>query len=164
MKHHFFIPTPLGELTACEENECLTVLCWERISPEKSIYGNTPLIRETTQQIEAYFEHRLTHFTLPYQAEGTGFQKQVWKEICNVPYGSTWSYQELAQHCENGKACQAVGTACGKNPLVLIIPCHRIINKNGSTGNYHGGAERKIRLLEHEKRTATLFPLSVINL
>lgn len=164
MTHFFFIPTPLGELTVCTEGEELTRLSWERTSVEGAEFGSTPLIRETARQIQAYFERRLTCFSLPYRLSGSTFRKRVWTEMSAIPYGCTWSYQDLARHCQQEKACQAVGTACRENPLVLIIPCHRVINKNGATGNYYGGAERKRLLLELEKQPTTLFPLSVINL
>lgn len=163
MKHYLFLPTPLGELTVCEEDEKLIHICWDR-HPEEGIFGTTPLLRETAEQIQAYFAHRLTRFALPYRTEGSDFQKRVWQEMSRIPYGSTWSYQELARHSGQEKACQAVGTACRKNPIALILPCHRVINKNGAPGNYNGGAERKRLLLAHEGQHTSLFPLSVINL
>lgn len=163
MKHYLFLPTPLGELTVCEEDEKLIHICWDR-HPEEGIFGTTPLLRETVEQIQAYFAHRLTRFALPYRTEGSDFQKRVWQEMSRIPYGSTWSYQELARHSGQEKACQAVGTACRKNPIALILPCHRVINKNGAPGNYNGGAERKRLLLAHEGQHTSLFPLSVINL
>lgn len=163
MKHYLYLTTPLGELTVCEEHEQLTRICWDR-QPAEGIFGPTPLLRETAAQMEAYFAHRLTRFTLPCHLEGSDFQILVWKEMSRIPYGKTWSYQELARQCGPEKACQAVGTACRKNPIALIIPCHRVINKNGAPGNYNGGAERKRLLLAHENPCGTLFPLSVINL
>lgn len=163
MNHYFFIPTPLGELTVCEENEKLTQICWGHIIPTGTS-ALTPLIREAECQIRAYFAHRLTFFDLPYQLNGTDFQKQVWQAISHIPYGTTLSYQELSRQCRQEKACRATGNACGKNPLVVLIPCHRVIRQNGTYGNYHGGQERKRLLLELESNRPQLFPLSVINL
>lgn len=163
MKHYSYIETPMGCMTVCEEDQLLTKLLWGKI-PMEGIYKETALLRLTAKEINAYFQKKLTKFSVPYSLCGSEFQKDVWKTLALVPYGTTISYQELALKCGHPKACRAVGTACKNNPINLIIPCHRIINKNGTAGNYRGGAERKRHLLILEKKEVTLFPHSVIYL
>ena len=102
------------------------------------------------EQLEAYFQQHLTSFTVPLAAQGTYFQNQVWQALTEIPYGKSWSYLELAQHINNPKAVRAVGGANGKNPIAIIVPCHRVIGANGTLTGYASGVERKAWLLEHE--------------
>lgn len=163
MKYYSYIETPLGYMTACEENDLLTELLWEQ-NPIKESYKETALLKLTEKEIQAYFRRELTCFSIPYKLQGTDFQKSVWTVLAQVPYGTTISYQELAEKCGHPKACRAVGTACGNNPINLIIPCHRIVNKNGASGNYRGGSERKKHLIAHENDKLSFFSHSVIYL
>lgn len=163
MKYFFHIETPLGFLTACEEDRKLIKLLWGKLTPEGH-YRKTSLLDQTDNEIQAYFRQELTAFSIPYLLQGTDFQKDIWNTLATIPYGTTISYQELARQSGHPKACRAAGTACAENPINLIIPCHRIVNKNGTTGNYRGGAERKRQLLILENKKTALFPLSVINL
>lgn len=163
MKYYRYIETPLGSLTACEENNLLTELLWDKISVN-GFYKETNLLNLVEKEIKAYFRKELTRFSIPYQLKGTDFQKDIWQTLAKIPYGNTISYQELARKSGHPKACRAVGTACSKNPINLIIPCHRIVNKNGTPGNYRGGNERKKHLLAHESNEAGVFQHSVIYL
>ncbi len=163
MKYFFHIETPLGFLTASEEDRKLIKLLWGKLTPE-GCYRKTSLLAQAENEIQAYFRKELTSFSIPYYLQGTDFQKEVWNTLATVPYGSTISYQELARKSGHPKACRAVGTACAENPINLIIPCHRIINKSGATGNYRGGVGRKRQLLILENKETMLFPHSVINL
>lgn len=113
--------------------------------------------RNAREQLEAYFAGDLTTFDLPLNPTGTDFQKQVWKALLQIPFGETVSYQAIANSINNPKAVRAVGAANGRNPIGIIVPCHRVIGANGSLTGYAGGLERKQWLLEHEQRQARLF-------
>jgi methylated-DNA-[protein]-cysteine S-methyltransferase len=106
------------------------------------------------QQLAAYFAGDLTEFDLPMDMEGTDFQRRVWQELRRIPYGHTVSYAELARRVGNAKACRAVGLANGRNPIGIIVPCHRVIASDGGLGGYGGGLERKNWLLDHERDVA----------
>ncbi len=102
------------------------------------------------EQIQAYLNGERKDFDLPLSMQGTAFQREVWDELRRIPYGQTISYSELANRVKRPKACRAVGSANGKNPLSLIIPCHRVIAANASLGGYSGGLDRKRWLLDLE--------------
>jgi methylated-DNA-[protein]-cysteine S-methyltransferase len=106
---------------------------------------------ETKQQLTAYFSGTLTEFNLPLQMQGTVFQQRVWEVLKTIPYGTTMSYGELAQQIGQPKASRAVGLANGRNPLSIVVPCHRVIGANGTLTGYGGGLERKQWLLNHER-------------
>jgi methylated-DNA-[protein]-cysteine S-methyltransferase len=105
---------------------------------------------EAISQLEGYFSGTLQKFDLPLSLEGTGFQKQVWAGLLKIPYGETISYGELARSVGRPSASRAVGLANGRNPLAIIVPCHRVIGANGSLVGYGGGLDRKVWLLQHE--------------
>jgi methylated-DNA-[protein]-cysteine S-methyltransferase len=102
------------------------------------------------EQLDAYFNGELEHFDLPLAPEGTEFQLRVWNELQRIPYGETISYRELAERIGDPRAVRAVGLANGRNPLAIVIPCHRVIGADGSLVGYGGGLERKRWLLDHE--------------
>jgi methylated-DNA-[protein]-cysteine S-methyltransferase len=106
---------------------------------------------ETKQQLTAYFEGTLTDFDLPLQIAGTIFQQRVWEALKTIPYGTTLSYGELAQQIGQPTASRAVGLANGRNPVSIVVPCHRVIGANGKLTGYGGGIERKQWLLNHER-------------
>ena len=106
---------------------------------------------EAVEQLEAYFAGTLTEFDLPLRLEGTAFQQQVWAALLEIPYGETWSYGELATHIGNPNASRAVGLANGRNPIGIIVPCHRVIGASGSLTGYGGGLDRKQKLLDLER-------------
>jgi len=109
------------------------------------------VLNQTKLQLEEYFSGRRTQFDLPLAAKGTDFQQSVWQALCKIPYGETWSYQQLADEIGNPKAVRAVGLANGKNPISVIVPCHRVIGKNGKLTGYAGGVETKEKLLQLER-------------
>lgn len=111
---------------------------------------NTEVISEAMTQINEYFSGKRKMFDLPLFCDGTDFQKAVWSEIAKIPYGETISYSELAERVGNPRSSRAVGVACGKNPLPIIIPCHRVIQSSGNTGSYAGGSLMKKMLLDLE--------------
>ena len=119
--------------------------------PQKALLQTTELLSVATIQLDEYFQGKRTTFSLPFKLTGTPFQLAVWKELQNIPYGQTTSYKEIAQKINKPKACRAVGMANNKNPLPIIIPCHRVIGSNGKLIGYAGGLKLKNYLLELEK-------------
>src|SRR6185503_8935961 len=107
-------------------------------------------LSEAVDQLRAYFEGRRRDFGLKLAPEGTEFQRGVWRRLCEIPYGETISYAELATRVGNPKASRAVGLANGQNPIAIVIPCHRVIGKSGKLVGYGGGIENKEWLLYHE--------------
>ena len=113
--------------------------------------GRTKITAQIEAEIEAYFKGELTSFKTPYKLFGTSFQKSVWNALCTIPHGQTWSYAQLATSLGNPKAFRAVARANATNQLAVLIPCHRVINKDGGLGGYAGGLQRKQSLLHLEK-------------
>jgi methylated-DNA-[protein]-cysteine S-methyltransferase len=114
--------------------------------------GRPKAVSATVEQVEAYFNGRLQEFSLPLDPQGTEFQRRVWLALADVPYGQTESYGQLATRIGNPKACRAVGLANGRNPIPLVLPCHRVIGADGSLTGYGGGLDLKQRLLDHERK------------
>lgn len=119
--------------------------------PQKALLQTTELLSMATIQLDEYFQGKRTTFSLPFKLTGTPFKLAVWKELQNIPYGKTTSYKEIAQKINKPKAYRAVGMANNKNPLPIIIPCHRVIGSNGKLIGYAGGLKLKNYLLELEK-------------
>ena len=119
--------------------------------PQKALLQTTELLSMATIQLDEYFQGKRTTFSLPFKLTGTPFQLAVWKELQNIPYGQTTSYKEIAQKINKPKAYRAVGMANNKNPLPIIIPCHRVIGSNGKLIGFAGGLKLKNYLLELEK-------------
>lgn len=116
--------------------------------------GSNSIIELAQKQLEEYFAGHRETFDVPLNPEGTVFQKKVWGMLQTIPFGDTWSYQKLAQSLDHPKAMRAVGAANSRNPISILIPCHRVIGANGSLTGYAGGLERKKWLLEHELRSS----------
>ena len=112
------------------------------------------ILARSVSQLDEYFAGKRMEFDLPLDVQGTEFQKSVWKALAKIPYGKTASYRDIAKKVKNEKAVRAVGTANGKNPLCIIIPCHRVIASNGTLGGYSGGLPLKTQLLALEKSLA----------
>ncbi|MBO3732206.1 methylated-DNA--[protein]-cysteine S-methyltransferase [Glycomyces sp. NEAU-S30] len=117
----------------------------------------TPVLGAAVDQLEAYFAGDLKDFDLPLAAAGTAFQHKVWKELCRIPYGETVSYMDIAERIGDRKAVRAVGLANGRNPIAIVVPCHRVIGANGKLTGYAGGLWRKERLLSLERGEPALF-------
>lgn len=109
------------------------------------------ILAEAKKQLEEYFAGNRREFDLPLDMDGTPFQKAVWKELKRIPFGTTCSYGDIARKIKNRRAVRAVGGANGKNPLCIIVPCHRVIASDGSLGGYSGGLDLKRALLQHEQ-------------
>jgi methylated-DNA-[protein]-cysteine S-methyltransferase len=128
-----------------------------RAKPDPSWQNeNSPVLRETAKQLRAYFAGKLENFDLPLGPVGTKFQVGVWNRLCDIPYGETISYGQLAKQIGSPKASRAVGLANGSNPIPIIIPCHRVIGSNGKLTGYGGGLPIKEKLLALEQRQLTL--------
>lgn len=149
---YFTYHMPLGRLTIGSNGQALTTLAFgDLILPGEK--RATELTNRAANQLQEYFAGKRRSFDLPLAPEGTDFQKRVWKAIEEVPYGQTRSYSDIACIIGNPKACRAVGGANNKNPLPIIVPCHRIIGANGTLVGYGGGAKIKAYLLELEQRS-----------
>ncbi len=147
------LPSPVGELTIGAYDSGITVIAFPGEMPTAQGAGNpSPLIREAVSQLRAYFAGRLVSFELPLNPAGTAFQKSVWQALLAVPHGATASYGEIAAAVGNPRAARAVGLANGRNPIAIVVPCHRIIGRDGSLTGYGGGLDRKRWLLAHEQR------------
>lgn len=118
--------------------------------PEGYELRETPLLQEARRQLNAYFAGKLKVFDIPYSLEGTPFQQKVWRALCDIPYGTCITYGELAKRIGDPKACRAVGMANGRNPLPILVPCHRVIGSGGRLTGYTGGLDIKIKLLQIE--------------
>jgi methylated-DNA-[protein]-cysteine S-methyltransferase len=148
------VESPIGPLTLIARDGVLT-----NVSMHEQRHMSPPPVeaiiddawfKEVAAQLDAYFAGELSSFDLELNLLGTPFQQGVWSQLCEIPYGETISYGELAQRVANPKASRAVGLANGRNPIAIIVPCHRVIGANGSLTGYGGGLERKTWLLEHE--------------
>jgi methylated-DNA-[protein]-cysteine S-methyltransferase len=146
--------SPIGELTVTAVDGVLTgVYMNEQRHLPKTPAGyrhDDAGLAHVVAQLDAYFAGELTDFDMPMSMQGTEFQRRVWASLCEIPYGETISYGELARWVGNPKASRAVGLANGRNPVAIVVPCHRVIGANGSLTGYGGGLERKVWLLEHE--------------
>ena len=151
MKSVFYYDFPLCKLGIAEENGAICDVFFnnEKVTNRKI---ETPLIKKAAAQLAEYFDGKRKTFDLPLAPHGTNFQMQVWKALQNIPYGETRSYGEVAAMIGNSKACRAVGMANNRNPIPIIIPCHRVIGHNGSLTGYAGGLVLKRKLLELEQR------------
>ncbi|MFC8089270.1 methylated-DNA--[protein]-cysteine S-methyltransferase [Streptomyces sp. NPDC057301] len=158
MKQHTLIDSPYGPLTLVAEDGVLCGLFMtdQRHRPPEETFGtrDESLFRETEDQLEAYFAGELKEFTLELRLDGTPFQRSVWEQLRKIPYGETRSYGELADTLGNSGASRAVGLANGKNPIGIIVPCHRVVGAKGSLTGYGGGLDRKQRLLDFENAGA----------
>lgn len=131
------------------EEEGKIVLISKQIEKAKGIKLETKLIKQTKKELEEYFRGNRKEFDIPCKFTGTPYQNKVWKKMQNIPYGKTITYQELAKECGNEKASRAIGNACHHNKILIIVPCHRVVAKNG-LGGFGAGIDMKIKLLEME--------------
>ncbi|MEU9039954.1 methylated-DNA--[protein]-cysteine S-methyltransferase [Streptomyces sp. NPDC048352] len=160
-KQHTVVESPYGPLTLVATDGVLSGLYMtgQRHRPAEEAFGERVAdteepFPEVRRQLAAYFAGELTRFTVPVRLAGTAFQRSVWEQLVRIPYGQTWSYGRLAAELGKPNASRAVGLANGKNPVGIIVPCHRVIGASGSMTGYGGGIERKVRLLEFEGRAA----------
>jgi methylated-DNA-[protein]-cysteine S-methyltransferase len=157
------VSSPVGQLKLVATDRGLAAILWEKDSPKRVRLGrltensNHPLLLETEQQLRDYFAGKRTTFSLPFDFAGTAFQKQVWEALMTIPFGKTPSYGEIARRIGRPEAARAVGAAIGRNPISIIVPCHRVIGSNGKLTGFAGGIgikESLLRLESQEKTTA----------
>ncbi|GEQ84796.1 methylated-DNA--protein-cysteine methyltransferase [Patiriisocius marinistellae] len=149
------LQTPLGILSIAGDDQGLQkVLFLEEkngATTSEILTMEIPLVlKKTAQQLKEYFNGSRNSFDILLNPQGTTFQKKVWEELSNIPYGKTCSYQKMANNLGDPKVIRAAASANGKNPISIIIPCHRVIGSDGSLTGYAGGLHRKKWLLEHE--------------
>ena len=123
--------------------------------PSSQLVEDSEKLQPYKEELIEYFEGERKTFSVPSDYKGTAFQLAVWKALCEIPYGQTKSYSEIANSIQKPTAARAVGAAIGANPVLIAVPCHRVVGKNGSLTGYRGGIEMKAQLLELEKVTAT---------
>jgi len=153
--------SPLGEMLLAASSQGLTRIEFKDCLSEKTLLllkenyqlGSNSLIEQTKKELQEYYKGERLDFDLPIDVTGTEFQEQVWQTLQTIPYGLTWSYEDLAQALKKPKAMRAVGSANGRNPVSILVPCHRVIAKSGGLGGYAGGLDRKKALLHLEMKT-----------
>ncbi len=154
MKQFWFYQSPIGELLLVEEYGKLEQLVFPRHHQNREIdpqwVQNKDPFEDVIKQLESYFVGNLKEFSLNINPIGTEFQKQVWHHLLKIPYGTTTYYGELAKKIGNPKASRAIGMANAKNPIPVIVPCHRVIGKNGALTGFVGGLDTKEKLLKLE--------------
>jgi methylated-DNA-[protein]-cysteine S-methyltransferase len=152
------LDSPVGTLLLRGNGQALTHLHMHnqkhRSDLPENCERNDRAFRDIREQLNAYFAGKLQRFDVPLAGEGTAFQKTVWRALLDIPFGTTQTYGELAKRLGNANASRAVGLANGRNPIGIIVPCHRVIGANGSLTGYAGGLERKQWLLAHEQKFA----------
>jgi len=158
MTSYTYVPSPIGTLLLTSDGAALTGLLMEphRIEEGWVRSDDAAPFPDARRQLAAYFEGSLREFDLPLAPSGTAFQARVWEELLRIPYGRTLSYGQLASRIGKPGAARAVGLANGRNPIAVIVPCHRVIGADGSATGYGGGLERKAVLLGIEGVTLRL--------
>ena len=149
------VASPLGPLTVLASDNDVHAIAFENDQTEQAKINfpraeDHPIINAATEQLAMYFDGTLKVFDLPLDLRGTNFQKRVWKLLLEIPFGETRTYGDLARALGNAGASQAVGAANGKNPVAIVVPCHRVIGASGHLTGYAGGMEKKKFLLTHE--------------
>ena len=150
------VKTPVGKLKLVTTDRGLAAILWENDDPKRVPVSpleeapEHPVLLETERQLNEYFAGKRKTFSLKFDPTGTEFQKEVWQALATIPFGETRSYGEIAKQIRKPKAVRAVGAANGKNPISIIVPCHRVIGANGKLTGFAGGLETKAFLLELE--------------
>lgn len=157
MANYFcLLASPVGQLTLIASDKGLMAVLWENEDPKRvgidqgEQCDDFPLLQQTAQQLDEYFDGTRKIFELPLHFIGTEFQQKVWHALLTIPYGETRSYLQIAQQIGNEKSVRAVGAANGKNPISIIAPCHRVIGASGKLTGFAGGLEAKAFLLQLE--------------
>jgi methylated-DNA-[protein]-cysteine S-methyltransferase len=159
MQNLFHCPSPVGKLGIVEDEGriCGIFFADSQAQMPEARRKETPCIREAARQLEEYFSGKRSAFNLPLHLAGSDFQHAVWAALLEIPYGETASYKDIARRIGKPDAARAVGMANHRNPVSIVVPCHRVIAHDGSLGGYGGGLMVKHYLLELEKRFACFF-------
>jgi methylated-DNA-[protein]-cysteine S-methyltransferase len=151
------ISSPVGKLKLLASDRGLLAILWENDNPKRvklsTLVENQdhPVLLETEQQLQQYFQGRRKSFSLKLDLKGTKFQNKVWQALLSIPFGETRSYGQLARQLGNPRAMRAVGAANGRNPISIVVPCHRVIGASGKLTGFAGGLETKAHLLRLER-------------
>jgi methylated-DNA-[protein]-cysteine S-methyltransferase len=157
------VDSPIGRLKLVANESGLVAVLWENENPRRVRLGELgasagqPVLLQTEREVAEYFGRKRREFTIPLEMQGTPFQKRAWEALLSIPFGETRTYGQLAVQLGNPKATRAVGAANGRNPLAIIVPCHRVIGFSGKLTGFAGGLEAKAHLLaleSSEKRRA----------
>jgi methylated-DNA-[protein]-cysteine S-methyltransferase len=165
-RHHVYkrIPSPVGALTLVATDDGLAAILWEADRPRRvrlnldAEESGHPLLVETERQLEEYFAGRREQFTVTLDPSGTLFQRRVWSALLTIPFGETRSYAQIARQIGKPTATRAVGAANGRNPISIVVPCHRVVGSTGDLTGFAGGLDVKAHLLAFEgaQRSTTL--------
>lgn len=159
--NYALVDSPLGKLLITASDHAIHHILFDDMPQAERLLNHQeslvesprhPLIQQARKQFTEYFAGQLQTFDLPLAAQGTEFQHKVWLQLRQIPYSLTWNYGQLAHALGQPTAARAVGMANGKNPLSIVVPCHRVIGKNQQLTGYAGGLERKAWLLDHESK------------
>ena len=157
------IPSPVGKLKLVASNQGLVAILWENDNPRRvpleELVANDehPILLKVERQLGEYFAGKKKAFSVPLDMRGTRFQKDVWEALLAIPYGETRSYGQLAKQLQKPRAARAVGAANGRNPLSIVVPCHRLLGASGKLTGFAGGLDAKARLLALEKGETVAF-------
>ena len=157
------VKSPVGKLKLIASDKGLVAVLWENDPPRRVRLDELvedprhPILVETERQLGEYFAGKRNEFTIALDMRGTHFQRDVWKALLAIPFGETRSYLQLATQLGNPKATRAVGAANGRNPLSIVVPCHRVIGSSGKLTGFAGGLETKAHLLSLEEQGSKLF-------
>lgn len=147
----FFYTSPIGEIGIVALDNAITEIYFKKENQEKNFtIEETPLLQKANRQLKEYFNGTRKNFDLPLAPKGTAFQQKVWNALRQIPYGETRSYKQIAEMVDIPKGSRAIGNANNKNPIAIVIPCHRVIGANGKLVGYAGGIDIKISLLQLE--------------
>jgi methylated-DNA-[protein]-cysteine S-methyltransferase len=158
-----YLESPVGKLKLVASQQGIAAILWQNDRPtrvrleEIAEDSDHPILRRAITQLSEYFSGQRISFEIPLDPRGTSFQQEVWNALLAIPYGETRSYLDLARKLGNPNATRAVGAANGRNPISIIVPCHRVIGSNGKLTGFAGGIEIKERLLQLESGTKSLF-------
>jgi methylated-DNA-[protein]-cysteine S-methyltransferase len=156
------ISSPVGELKLVASDKGLVAILWENVNPKSVKLGalvenhDHPVLLETERQLKEYFQGNRKSFSLKLHLTGTKFQNDVWQALLAIPFGETRSYGQLARQLGNPRATRAVGAANGRNPIPIVVPCHRVIGASGELTGFGGGLKTKAHLLELESNQQIL--------
>jgi methylated-DNA-[protein]-cysteine S-methyltransferase len=154
------VDSPVGALTIVASNDGVRAILWPDDDPARVRLAETlddpshPVIAATVGQLIEYFDGERTDFDVPLDPVGTEFQRAAWAALRSIPYGTTVSYGEQAERMGDRRKARAVGAANGRNPISIVVPCHRVVGANGALTGFAGGTDTKAWLLEHEQRIA----------
>jgi methylated-DNA-[protein]-cysteine S-methyltransferase len=148
---HYYYQTPAGKICIVEDDNSIVNIKYQ-IEISYGEEQETSLIKETYRQLVEYFDGKRKEFDIPLKLRGTPFQQKVWSALQTIPYGEVWSYKRLAETVGSPKGYRAVGMANNRNPISIVVPCHRVIGSDGSLVGYAGGLDRKKYLLEIEQK------------